>query len=123
MSTSLLYHAFGVRGYRHVKTEYRKGAVIFTIEQPRESYRCPACGSRDVIGRGRNLRRFRSVPIGGKPVYLVLPVPHAQIPDLQLAKLNLWTHPGPQQSHESTACARDPVRRAETHRSHKPGLR
>jgi len=29
MSTSLLYHVFGVRGYRYVKTEYREGAVIF----------------------------------------------------------------------------------------------
>ena len=75
MSTSLLYHGFGVRGYRHVKTEYRKGTVIFTMEQPRESYRCPACGSQEVIGRGRNVRQFRTVPIGGKPVYLVLPVP------------------------------------------------
>jgi transposase len=44
------------------------------MEQPRESYRCPACGSDDVIGRGQNPRRFRSVPIGGKPVYLVLAV-------------------------------------------------
>ena len=54
MSTSLLYHAFGVRGYRYVKTEYVEGEVIFTIEQPRESYRCPVCGSDDVIGRGQN---------------------------------------------------------------------
>ena len=78
MSTSLLYHAFGVRGYRHVKTEYRKGTVVFMIEQPRESYRCAACGSHDVIGRGRNVRWFRTVPIGGKPVYLVLPVPRVE---------------------------------------------
>ena len=75
MSTSLLYHGFGVRGYRHVKTEYTKGEVVFTIEQPRESLRCPVCGSADVIGRGQNVRRFRTVPIGSKPVYLVLPVP------------------------------------------------
>jgi transposase len=75
MSTSLLYHGFGVRGYRHVKTEYTNGEVVFTIEQPRESLRCPVCGSADVIGRGQNLRRFRTVPIGSKPVYLVLPVP------------------------------------------------
>ena len=72
MSTSLLYHAFGVRGYRYVKTEYVGGEVIFTIEQPRESYCCSACGSEDVIGRGQNPRRFRTVPIGGKPVYLAL---------------------------------------------------
>jgi transposase len=74
MSTSLLYHAFGVRGYRYLKTEYVEGAVIFTIEQPRESYRCSACGSEDVIGRGQNVRRFRTVPIGGKAVYLALAV-------------------------------------------------
>ena len=29
MSTSLLYHAFGVRGYRYVKTEYVNGEVVF----------------------------------------------------------------------------------------------
>lgn len=75
MSTSLLYHGFGVRGYRYVKTEYDGGEVIFTIEQPRESYRCSVCGSEHVIGRGQNHRRFRTVPIGGKPVHLMLAVP------------------------------------------------
>ena len=78
MSTSLLYHAFGVRGYRYVKTTYAGGAVIFTIEQPRESYCCSACGSEDVIGRGQTPRRFRTVPIGGKPVYLALAVPRVE---------------------------------------------
>ena len=32
MSTSLLYHAFGVKGYRYVRTEYRDGQVRFTLE-------------------------------------------------------------------------------------------
>ena len=81
MSTSLLYHAFGVRGYRYVKTEYGGGEVVFTIEQPRESYRCPACGSDHVIGRGQNRRRFRSVSIGGKAVYLILAVPRVKCHD------------------------------------------
>jgi len=78
MSTSLLYHAFGVRGYRHVKTEYLEGEVILTIEQPRHSWRCPVCGSGDVIGRGHKVRRFRTLPIGRKPVYLVLAVPRVE---------------------------------------------
>jgi transposase len=78
MSTSLLYHAYGVRGYRYVRTEYVGGEVVFTIEQPRESYRCAVCGSDDVIGRGQNCRRFRTVPIGGKPVYLMLAVPRTE---------------------------------------------
>ena len=31
MSTSLLYHAFGVRGYGYRKTDFFEGAVIFTM--------------------------------------------------------------------------------------------
>jgi transposase len=55
--------------------------VFFTIEQPRESYRCPVCGSDHVIGRGQNDRRFRTVSIGGKPVYLRLAVPRVECRD------------------------------------------
>ena len=78
MSTSLLYHAFGVRGYRYLKTGYVGGEVIFTIEQPWETCRCSACGSENLIGRGKNRRRFRTVPIGGKPVYLELSIPRVE---------------------------------------------
>jgi transposase len=78
MSTSLVYRAFGVRGYRYVKTKWDQGAMILTIEQPRESYRCPVCGSEDVIGRGQNLRRFRTLPIGSKPVYVALAIPRVE---------------------------------------------
>ena len=46
MSTSLLYHAFGVRGYYHVNTKYKEGAVFFTIEHDMTSLRCAHCNSR-----------------------------------------------------------------------------
>ena len=75
MSTSVLYHAFGVRGYRYVSTQYSGGEVTFTIDQPRPSFRCPVCGSDDVIRRGETPRRFRTVPIGSKLVYLAFAVP------------------------------------------------
>jgi transposase len=78
MSTSLLYHGFGVRGYHHEKTEYKKGEVTFTISHPREDCRCAVCGSADVIGRGKVVRRFRSLPIGSKPVWLRLAVPRVE---------------------------------------------
>jgi transposase len=74
MSTSLLYHAFAIRGYDYVKTEYAHGTVRFTIAQRPQDWRCPACGSRQVIGRGQVERRFRAVPIGRRPVAIVLPV-------------------------------------------------
>jgi transposase len=78
MSTSLLYHGFGVRGYRYLKTEYIGGEVVFTIELPREAYRCAVCESDHVIGRGQNPRRFRMVSIGSKRVYLALAVPRVE---------------------------------------------
>jgi transposase len=75
MSTSLLYHAFGIRGYDYVSTAYEEGRVLFTIRQRPHAYRCSACGSRDVHPRGQQERAFRAVPIGGKPVRVVLPIP------------------------------------------------
>jgi transposase len=74
MSTSLLYHAFAIRGYDYRKTDYAEGSVTFTIAQDPKDWRCPACGSRHVIGRGQTQRCFRAVPIGRRPVSIVLPV-------------------------------------------------
>jgi hypothetical protein len=64
MSTSLLYHAFGIRGYEYVRTDYQDGRVIFTIMQEPEDWRCSACGAREVHSRGHVERCFRSLPIG-----------------------------------------------------------
>lgn len=80
MSTSLLYHAFGLRGYDYVKTEYTEGRVVFTIRQRPHTYRCSACGSRQVAPRGHQERTFHAVPIGGKPVAVVLPIPRGECP-------------------------------------------
>jgi len=75
MSTSLLYHAFGLVGYRYVRQEFREGRVIFRIEQPRERLRCPDCGSDNVWAQGGVERTFRTVPVGSKPVLLQFKVP------------------------------------------------
>jgi transposase len=74
MSTSLLYHAFSVRGYQHVSTTFQEGAVTFGIEQPREQLRCSECGTGNVWAQGASERTFRSLPIGGKPTFLRLAV-------------------------------------------------
>jgi len=78
MSNGLLYRALGARGYDYVSTDYSQGAVTFTIDQPRPSFRCPVCGSDDVIRRGETPRRFRTVSIGRKRVYLALAVPRVE---------------------------------------------
>jgi transposase len=78
MSTSLLYHAFGIRGYRHRRTAYEDGRVTFTIHQEPGTCRCSACGSRQVRPRGTVERRFRALPIGGRPIVVVLPIPRVE---------------------------------------------
>jgi transposase len=78
MSTSLLYHAFGIRDYEYVRTEYQGGQVIFTIQQEHESCRCPRRGSREVLPRGHVERRFRSLPIGSRATFVVLPIPRVE---------------------------------------------
>jgi transposase len=75
MSTSLLYHGFGIRGYEYVRTAYEGGQVTFTIRQEPTALRCEACGSRDVRPRGQVERRFRSLPIGSRATAVVLPIP------------------------------------------------
>lgn len=75
MSTSLLYHAFSIRGYRYRKAEFREGGVVFTIEQDRDLLRCPACGDSGVTLRGKYEREFLAPPIGGRPVTIIFAVP------------------------------------------------
>src|SRR4051812_17862140 len=78
MSTSLLYHAFGIRGYHYTRTDYRDGATIFTIRQGPEDRRCSACGSPRVRSRGRVERRFRTLPVGSRATVVVLPIPRVE---------------------------------------------
>jgi transposase len=80
MSTSLLYHAFGIRGYRYTRTDYCEGEVVFTIEQRRQTLQCPLCGSHDVIAHGHVPRLFRGVPIGSKGTRVLLPIPRVECP-------------------------------------------
>lgn len=78
MSTSLLYHAFGIRGYHYTRTDYQDGQTIFSIRQEPETCRCSACGSPQVVSRGRVERRFRVVPIGRRATFVVLPIPRVE---------------------------------------------
>ena len=75
MSTSLLYHAFGVVGYHYRSQSFQEGAVTFHIEQPRERHRCSTCGSDEVWDQGGVERTFRTVPIGRKRTFVALKVP------------------------------------------------
>ena len=75
MSTSLLYHAFGIpSGYKHQATHYKHGAIQFDIEEDRFAYRCSCCNGKDLILKGFKRRVFKGVPIGEKEVSIALNV-------------------------------------------------
>lgn len=78
MSTSLLYHAFGLRGYDYQTTAYDGGRLLFTISKRPHTCRCPVCKSSAVIFHGHEGRQFRAVPVGGKPVFLHLAIPRVE---------------------------------------------
>ena len=78
MSTSLLYHAFGIVGYQYVSTSYVDSSVHFRVDQKRDQLRCPLCACDLVCIRGRKDRTFRSVPIGKKSVFVTLSVPRVE---------------------------------------------
>jgi transposase len=75
MSTSLLYHAYGLVGYQYIRTRYEKGAVIFQVRQNPFDICCPNCQSKQFIFRGKKLRRFRSTIMGSKQVFIEYEVP------------------------------------------------
>jgi transposase len=81
MSTSLLYHGFGIRGYRYIRTEYIEGGVVFTIMQDPKTCRCPSCGGKNTILKGGTVRRFRGLPIGSRKTTFVLRVPRIKCRD------------------------------------------
>jgi transposase len=79
MEETLLHEVFGVsKSYRSSKTEVRRGGVFVTVEPRDQLYVCPACRSRDVIRKGRRMRRVQTLPIGFHPVYLEVEVPRCQ---------------------------------------------
>lgn len=74
MSTQILYHAFGVSGYRHSRFENRGGDLLWTLERPRNKLRCSRCQGIHVTLKGVHWRTVRTVPVGGRPVFLEVPV-------------------------------------------------
>jgi transposase len=75
MSTSLLYHRFGIVGYRYVSQSFDPGITTFRIEQPRERLRCSQCRSEQVWAQGGVERTFRALPIGKQPTFISFKVP------------------------------------------------
>lgn len=71
MTSSELYHCFGLEGYRTIRTDFVSGKIVLHVE-PSRAPRSSCCGSDSVICRGRFERRLKALPIGMKQVEILL---------------------------------------------------
>jgi transposase len=73
-TTSFLYHTQGVRGYKHVRTEYVNGGVRHHITRERHRRECRGCGARWHALRmsGQFVRSFVALPVGSRRQEIVL---------------------------------------------------
>jgi len=53
MSTSLLYHAFNIKGVEYRSTDFLGNAIIFCVEMTDKFTPCPRCRKRLVIFKGQ----------------------------------------------------------------------
>jgi len=75
MSTSLLYHAFGIHGgFDYVRTFFGQGRIVFAVKHKDHSLQCPHCHGTDVTKKGVVNRMIRTVPIGRMPVFISIAV-------------------------------------------------
>lgn len=72
MSTSVLYHCFGVmgRGIHYSHTRFEKGRTVFRINQDPTTFQCSRCGSRAVKKKGTVRRTWITLPVGLRPTLI-----------------------------------------------------
>ena len=68
MTTSSLYHGFGIRDQKLITTLFQKGTIIAKVKTKSDKLQCSFCKSWQTINAGTVFREFKTVPIGFKPV-------------------------------------------------------
>ena len=64
MSTSILYHAFGIKGIHYESTRYKGDAVVISARLTDQHINCPHCSCRKATftgiyeNEGQNGRKF-----------------------------------------------------------------
>ena len=81
MSASLLYHGFGLKNIEYLGTEYKEGVITFHIKTKDKFLICSNCGSKNIIKKGMVKRKFKTVPIGGKEVFLLADIQRIECKD------------------------------------------
>ncbi len=86
MSTSLLYHAYSIKGVQYKSTVYEKGTIIFITEMTRKYAICPKCKNFHTIFKGKQKRRFHMIPYDNKRCFLDVYIHRLECPQCH----HLW---------------------------------
>ena len=78
MSTSILYTAIGMKGYRHQSSFEKGGVYVLAMAAPEKAVCCPVCKSTDVIRRGTVKRKLYGPPIGMRVTRLLVKTPRVE---------------------------------------------
>ena len=68
MTSSFLYHAWGLYTHECTREEYKGNTIILHIQTKEREKVCPRCGKRHLVKNGYRFRDFVGLPIGGKKV-------------------------------------------------------
>ncbi len=66
MSTSILYHAYAIKGVQYKSTQFEKGEVIYKVEMASQKIPCPKCSCCRTSFKGQKTRIFKMIPFGQK---------------------------------------------------------
>ena len=72
MSTSVLYHAFNLKGITYRATRFKGDVIEYFADVKEEYICCQKCGQRQYTFKGRKTRSFHLGPVGRKRCFLVL---------------------------------------------------
>lgn len=88
MSSSLLYHTWGVRGIAYLATQYEGKTTRFRVKVHPNFLRCENCGSTNVQTAGSVQRVLKMLPVGRRHCEL-----HVDIPRLLCLKCGKTRQP------------------------------
>lgn len=72
MSTSLLYHAFNLKGVTYRSTKFVGNSIILSAEMTDKFIKCPQCGKNHATFKGQKTRLLKMGPFGRKQSFVQL---------------------------------------------------
>ena len=81
MSTSVLYRALGIRGYKHQSISEEQGAIRLRVRHDGSALKCPGCHGSNIRRRGTVPRSWSAPPIGNRTVTVFADVPRIECRD------------------------------------------